>query len=366
MNRQPSASQRAKWLLGMAAQRLHTANPAAVPELSQVLDSSLYLPLGDPGYSERRLLVEPRFNETAADNLSYVMDAGGPGATSDDRVKLVTDAMSHVVGNHFGTEALRWFRKHSEPAADGHARSANWGAWFGAGLDRNGIVETQATYEWGPALMDALPSSLYRLARVAIDAAPGLRPAFSAIRCGRTSGSQQITFEVDQALPLANLEPMMKALQLGHQHASLMSATALILGARFTLPPNTATITLQPLRNGVEMRLDVILDALPDPPSQLHSLLRLQMAERPKSLRALDRWLTALTPSGYPGPGNVSVLSVWVRPDMPARVALYLRPAALEPDTGPINKGQANGNRASIPPDSAASASEWSAWAPGR
>jgi hypothetical protein len=364
MKRQPSASQRAKWLLGMAAQRLHTASPAAVPELSQVLDSSLYLPLGDPGYRERRLLVEPRFNETAADNLSYVMDAGGPGATSDDRVKLVTDAMSHVVGNHFGSEALRWFRKHSEPVADGHTRSADWGAWFGAGLDRNGIVETQATYEWGPALMDALPSALYRLARVALEATPGLRPAFSAIRCGRTSGSQQITFEVDQALPLANLEPLMKALGLGRQHASLMSATALILGARFTLPPNTSTITLQPMRQGVEMRLDVILDALPDPPSQLHSLLRLQMAERPKSLRALDRWLTALTPDGYPGPGSVSVLSVWVRPETPARIALYLRPAAMDAGAHPINNGRANGDRAATPQWSAASAGDWSAWAP--
>src|SRR5262245_20720013 len=132
MKCQTSLSQRAKWLLGMAAQRLHTASPAAVPELSQVLDSSLYLPLGDPGYRERRPLGEPRFNETASDNLSYVMDAGGPGATSDDRVKLVTDAMSHVLGNHFGSEALRWFRKHSEPAAASHARSANWGSWFGA------------------------------------------------------------------------------------------------------------------------------------------------------------------------------------------------------------------------------------------
>ena len=53
------------------------------------------------------------------------------------------------------------------------------------------------------------------------------------------------------------------------------------------------------------------------------------MTERPRSLQALDRWMIALTPDGYPGPGNVSVLSVWVRPDLPARVALYLSPAAL-------------------------------------
>ena len=90
-------------------------------------------------------------------------------------------------------------------------------------------------------------------------------------------------------------------------------------------------LTLRPTRSGVEMRLDVNLDALPDPPAQLMALMRLQMAERPKSAQSLDRWLMALTPDGYPGPGTVSVLSVWVRPDLPARLALYLRPATLDP-----------------------------------
>lgn len=362
MNPQASAAQRAKWLLGQAAQRLNTTSPASIPDVSAVLDASLYLPVGDPGYRSERPLLQPRFNETAADNLSFVLDAGGPGATPTDRVESVTQAMSRIVGNNFGPQALRWFRKHSEPAVEGAPHSANWGAWFGTGLDRNGVMEAQATYEWGPSLVDALPATLYRLARIALESLPGLRPAFSAIRCGRTSGSQQVTLEIDQALPLAHLEPLMKNLGLGHQHASLMSAAALVLGARFTLPPNTAMLTLQPLREGVELRLDVFLDALPDPPPQLHSLLRLQMAERPRSLRALDRWLTALTPAGYPGPGNVSMLSIWVRPDTSARVALYLRPAVLEErhSTPP------NGARRATPQEPAPPAvtSAWSDWAP--
>jgi hypothetical protein len=369
MKQRASAAQRAKWLLGMAARQLNTASPAAVPDLSEVLDASLYLPPGDPAYRSGQPLLQPRFTETAADNLSFVMDAGGPGATPKDRIESVTQAMSRLVNNHFGSEALHWFRRHCEPAAEGHQRTLGWGAWFGTGLDRNGLHEAQATYEWGPALMDSLPAALYRMARVAVDSLPGLRPAVSAIRCGRSGGSQQITFEIDQAMPLMSLEPLLKNLGLGHQHASLMSATALVLGARFTLPPNTSTITLQPLRNGVEFRLDVILDALPDPPQQLHSLLRMQMAERPRSLRALDRWMMALTPDGYPGPGQASILSVWVRPEMSARVALYLRPAALEGDA-PRNGHQADHHRERGPNRpvadavSTATAADWSAWTP--
>jgi len=124
---------------------------------------------------------------------------------------------------------------------------------------------------------------------------------------------------------------MMEALGLGTQHASLMTTAAFLMGARFTLPPETARITLRPGRTGVEMRLDINLDALPDPPERLLPLLRMQMTERPAGGRALDRWLMALTPEGFPGPGTVSTLTVWVRPNMPARVGLFLRPFALAP-----------------------------------
>jgi hypothetical protein len=127
---------------------------------------------------------------------------------------------------------------------------------------------------------------------------------------------------------------MMDALGLGHQHPSLMGAVAFILGARFTLPPGSCAITLRPTRRGIELRLDVNLELVPDLPAQLMSLLRLQMAERPQSLRAMDSWLIAMTPEGYDRPGTLSVLSVCTRPDMPARIALHIRPPVLDTPPG--------------------------------
>jgi hypothetical protein len=208
---------------------------------------------------------------------------------------------------------------------------------MGTGFDVNGMSEALVSLEWGPALMDSLPPALYRMTRVALESLPGLRPAFSTIRAGRTSGSQQVTLMSDYPLQLASLKPLMDNLGLGHQHNSLMSAAGFLLGARFTLPPGSAALTLIPTRLGVELRLDVNLDLLPDPPEQLMPLLRLQMAERPRTLRSLEQWLVALTPAEAYGPGNVTVLSVRVRPDMPARVALYLRPGAF--DVLPIEHG---------------------------
>lgn len=283
-------------------------------------------------------------------------------------MQLSTQAISGIVGSRFGKSAEHWLDQHTELARGSASnRSAAWGATFSSAFDRNGVSEAAVHYEWGPLLMDALPAPLYRIARTALEMIPGLRPALSSIRCGRASGSQQITFEIERPLPLANLEPLMERFGLGAQHASLISSVAFILGARFTLPPETAMLTLRPARQGVELRLDVNLDALPDPPAQLMALTRLQMTERPRSLQALDRWMIALTPDGYPGPGNVSVLSVWVRPDMAARVALYLNPAALHaPADAPATRESRPAPAPQRPPQPAAAEASWAAaaWAP--
>ena len=251
--------------------------------------------------------------------------------------------MQNLVGQHFGPSALRWLQGRIEPMQGRHNSYRNsMGSMFSLGVDRNGLSEAAVSYEWGPDVADSLPGPVFDLARTAMEPLTGLTPFYTTIRCGRISGGQQVSFEIDRALPLADLEPLMRALGMGQRHGGLVSLTSFILGARFTLPPKTAVLTLLNSRNGVELRLDVNLDALPDTPAQLLPLLRLPMTERPKNLQALDRWVTALTPEGYYGPGNVSVLSIRVRKDLPARVALYLRPIAFQPGE-PSSNGADNG-----------------------
>jgi len=348
-----SVATAAKHLLYQASQRLNVADPLS--DVGPVIDESLAVPMDDPAAHESRLL-EPSFSETTPENLAFRVGAG-PALSASDRVETATKALEGIVARRFGRDASHWLASRVEAVKDnGHKRSSLWGASFAGGFDRNGVAEAAVHYEWGPMLMDSLPAPLYRLARVTMESLPGLRPAMSTIRCGRRSGAQQITFEIERALPLAALQPLMDRIGLGHQHAGLMSALAFALGARFTLPPETATLTVKPTGNGCELRIDVFLDYLPDVPTQLMALLRLQMTERPRSLHALDRWLMALTPDGYPGPGSVSVLSVWVRGDMPARTAIYLRPAALDAEVQPV----AAQPRQTQP----SSQSAWAAWTP--
>lgn len=352
---------RARRLLAQSARRLGTADP--LEDLGPAIDESLDVPYGEPLEDTP---LSTQFSEQTPEQLNFVMRAAGQGVTGADRIQGASQAMTRVVERHFGRGARHWLDNQLEAIrSQGNGRSCAWGAAFGSAFDRAGLAESYVHCEWGPQLMDALPAPLHRIATLAMASMPGLRPVIMSVRCGRAAGAQQLSFESERPLSLAALQPLMDQLGLGHRHAGLMSAVAFILGARFVLPAEAAMLTLRPLRQGVELRLDVSLDAIPDLPSQLMALTRLQMTERPRSLQGMDRWLMALTPDGYPGPGTVSVLSVWVRPDLPARVALYLRPASLDPRLERLREAPAPSAPAPAP-QPVASQALWSssAWLP--
>jgi hypothetical protein len=319
---------KAQQLLDRASRVLGTANPLHAG-LGRLVEEALPLEPGHPAY-RRHEAFAPRFSELAAKKLAFNLEPGGPLATADFRIAEGTDAVRNLVRKNMGPQAESWLLARSEEARGSGYGASSWGASIGASFDDAGVNEAMVAYEWGPSLMDSLPAPLYRVARTAMELLPGLRPAFSTIHVGRSTGTQQLTFEMTNALSLASLEPLMRELGLGHQHGSLMSACAFVLGARFVLPPGAATITLRPTPAGVELRLDVDLDRLPDVPEPLVPLLRMQMAERPRSLREWQNWLSAFTQEGYEGPGSFSLLSFVVRRDLPARIALHLRPAVID------------------------------------
>lgn len=322
-----TAAARARQLLHSAARELRTVDPVDV--LGDVLDESLPGPAGASLYRGRRTL-EPRFSELAAGPLAFDLVPGGPSASPQERIGRATETMRRLTYQSFGRPAAHWLDGRIEVAPALGSHSARWGASMGSGFGADGVLESAVHMEWGPQLLDSLPAQLHRVVQIVLDALPTLRPAFTSIRCGPRSGTQQVTFEVPHALPLQRLRVVMERLGLGHQHTSLTSACALLLGARYVLPPDAGMITVRLTSAGVELRLDVDLEAIPDPPPQLGRLIGLQLTERPRSLRAFRAWVAAMTPNGYSGPGRLSVLSVTVRPDMPARLSLHLCPAAIE------------------------------------
>jgi hypothetical protein len=334
------AAEVAKKRLQLASRRLGTRDP--IGTIGHLIDRSFELPVGDPRYARNHLTpgsmpLEHSFSESSAGSLRLDMEPLGPQVTPQSRRQETSREMRKLVHGHYGTEALRWFDQQSEPfrgtTIPGNAR---FGAWFGAAFDEEGMGEAKVYYELAPGQIDNLPPNLQQASKVALACLPSLVPIFTSIACGRTQGAQRIYFFHKGDLRLLDLEPLMNRLGVGHQLPSLLAALGVILGGRFVLPEGSVILGLRDTSRGMEMKLDTLLGAVPDPPAELPQLLEMQMGRRPGSLRAFRHWKQAMTPDAYGSPGQLSVVSVKVSPPIPSRLTVYFRPAGYSrPPSGP-------------------------------
>lgn len=318
-----------KGSLMRAAHTLRTVDP--VPYVGGMLDRSFSLPAGSPEYAVNvfapgAVPFEPSFSEREARSLRFGMEPL-VGASPLARQQEATREFRRLAGPCFGGEALRWFDEQSEEwrGSTIHGQ-AGYGAWFGAAFDGDGLAATKVYYELTPGQTGTLRGPSGSLARAAMESLPGLVPVFTSIRCGRESGQQRVTFVHTQTLRLAALQPLMERMGMAHQLSSILQVAGLALGGRFDLPPRSVMIGVSQGGEGPELKLEILLDTIPDVPSNFLDLLALGLAERPRELQALVRWMEAFTPTRATGPGHFSVLSILTTPRTAARVNLYLRP----------------------------------------
>lgn len=318
-----------KHSLSRAARTLRAVDP--VPFIGGMLDRSFSLPAGAPEYAVNvyapgSVPFEPSFSERESRALRFGMEPL-VGASPLCRRQEATREVRRLAGGAFGGAALDWFDRESEEwrgsTIDGRAA---YGAWFGAAFDGDGLAATKVYYELGPNGASQLHGNAGGLARAAMESLPGLVPLFTSIRCGRDSGRQRVTLVHTGTLRFADLQPLMQRLGMGHQLPSILQVAGLALGGRFDLPPRSVMIGVSQGTEGPELKLEILLDMLPDVPHGFLQLLALGLAERPRELQALTRWLEAFTPSPQAGPGHFSVLSIVTTPRTAARVNLYLRP----------------------------------------
>jgi hypothetical protein len=155
-------------------------------------------------------------------------------------------------------------------------------------------------------------------------------PLFTTVACRRDTGGQRVTFLHHKGLRLAELGPLLTALGLGGQLAGILQTFGLALGGRFELPENSVLVALGLGTAGPEIEIYALLGMIPDVPRNFLDLLAMGLAERPRELNAMLRWLNAFTPESEEWPGNFSVLSVRASAQAAPRVSLYLRPVEFE------------------------------------
>jgi len=239
--------------------------------------------------------------------------------------------MRRLVNTFFGREALRWFDERSEPwRGFGSGSNLNFGAFFGTSYDRNGLYNSKVYYESDPGQIESLPMSLFGLISTAMSVMPMLRPLFTTISAQRDIGSERLTFAHTQPLRIADLQPLLDALGLGHRMPGILQILGLVLGGRFDLPVNSTLIGVGQSQDGPEVEIYVLLGMIPDLPPNFLSLLTLGLSERPRELTAMERWMSAFTPEDDVWPGRFSIISIRTSPSISARVSLYLRPVEFE------------------------------------
>ncbi len=334
MMRTPPAAQVARRRLSIASRRLGTHDPTEA--IGGLLDRTFELPCGDPRYGHNHLTpgampLEHSYSEVAGNALRLDMDVLGPQASPIAKQQEAGRTMRELVGRYYGNAALGWFDQRSEAwrgsRLDGGAR---FGAWFGAGFDDRGPQELKVYYELRPGQLDALPPNLQHAARVCMSCLPSLVPVFTSVACGRTRGSQRLYFFHDGDLRLLDLEPLMNQLGIGSRLPALLSSVGLMMGGRFVLPRGSVILGLRDTTRGFELKLDVLLSAVADPPRQLHGLIQMLLAERPQAQRELRTWMQAMTPDDAPSVGPISAISTRVSSGSESRLSVYFRPVGYD------------------------------------
>jgi hypothetical protein len=320
--------------LAQASHALGVRDP--LPYMGSLIDRTFFRPDDDIGYADNQLTpgavpFEPSFSEAEPDTLRFTIEPLGPGASPVARRDEATREMRRLVSPIFGRDALRWFDERSEEwRGFGGLGWMNYGAWFGSAFDEDGLYATKIYYELAPAQIEALAPRLARLTRMVMTEMPTLSPIFTSIGCKKDGGSQRVTFLHRGPLAIATLGPLMNRLGIGHQLPSLMRVVGVALGGRFELPNGGVLVGLRDTGEGVELKLEILLASLPDLPARFLDLLRLGLAERPRQVAALERWLAAFGVDDASEQGHFSVLSVRVTPSSQARISLYVRPIEFE------------------------------------
>jgi hypothetical protein len=317
-----------------ASRALGVRNPVLL--LGPLIERTFARPEDDLGYANNMLTpgaipYEPSFSESEPDKLRFTIEPLGPGASPVARRDEATREMRRLIAPLFGRDSLNWFDSRSEEWRGlGGLGWMRYGAWFGSAFDEDGLYAAKIYYELAPSQIDALAPNLARLTRLVMAEMPSLMPIFTSIGCKRDNGSQRVTFMHRGPLAIAALGPLMNRLGIGHQLPSLMRVVGVALGGRFELPNGGVLIGLRETSEGTELKVEILLASLPDLPARFVDLLRLGLAERPRQVSALERWLSAFGVDDASEQGHFTVLSVRVTRNSPARISLYVKPIEFE------------------------------------
>jgi hypothetical protein len=203
--------------------------------------------------------------------------------------------------------------------------SATFGAFLGLTFDEAGLAETKIYQEWRAGLPQFFSKRLASLARTALATVPGLKRHFLSISCGRQRCVPRLYFLCTKELSLLALRPVLELSGLLHR---LPELTALLLRLTTTagvLPPGASVLSFREHNGQIDCKLEVLVKALPTPPSVFARAVLRFLVERPQVEGAFRDWCRAIG-GDRSVPPSINAAGFRLSANAPARFAAYFTP----------------------------------------
>ena len=309
--------------LSHAAEALAVADPTEL--LGDLLAATFSAPATELVYSRNELQpgslpLECSFSELTPGALRIDLEPFGPGVAPAERRRRAAEAARRLVARHLGGKAGRAFEAAPVPAPSAAAR---FGAFVGAAFGPSGLAEVTVYYELGPRLPRSPSPRVARVARALGADVPGLSPHLLAISTTRTGIRERLYLRCEQELRLLGLERPAAVIGAADRFPALVASTLELTGGAFVVPARSAIVGLRESSGGVELKLELLRDALPGGSRELAGRVRQLLVRRPESLRAFDRWSEAIG-AGPDGP-DLGVVSVRLAPALEPLLNVYAR-----------------------------------------
>jgi hypothetical protein len=316
----------------LVSRRLGSADP--VPLVGDLLEAGLPLPLHDPRYLHNRLIpgvfpLEYSFSDVSSSAFRFTAQMF-PLADPGERRHRTTVAVTTLLRRAFGPSAVAAFGRDAAAFIEAPVHAgATIGAAWGAVVGGEGIREVRAYYDMDRARIAQLPAPLRDVAERLMAELPDLHPYGTAFAVRQEkAGARFYAWHRAADLSVAALRGAMQALGLGRERGALLALLFEMIGERDPLPGPAVMLGVRPTAQGIELKIDVLLFAIPDEIHHVEPRLLRHLAEEPGGPAPFESWLRAIAPPAGQHPGRPHVAGIKVATERRPEVTLYYKPAA--------------------------------------
>ncbi len=296
-----------------------------------MLAATFTRPLDDPAYGRNALVpggwpLEVSFSEENPDKLRLDLQPSDVDCSAMARRELALQVVRQHAGPGCRDRAEAWLA-HTAPVGFG----ALLGAAFGSrDLATAGAYTVKAYLELDHAAdPGSLPGRMGRAAALVAKCVPGAVPHLVALAVnsdGPAACPQRLYLACRGGLRILSLEALLARFGLRHRLPALAATVAALTGGRLLLPEDSALVAIGERDGSVELKIELLADALAGPQTATLAAIERLLLERPASLAAFRRWRRALAappphaglsplggpspPAGLSPPGGASQISV--------------------------------------------------------